>query len=106
MSSKNEYISPITLVDKMRELRICKQPRNKEEKYKLNTLEFTDEFHKSIYETLDRLASDPGDLSIELMEGFESVLRNFIGKEVHVTQNELKEMKMTITGLVLQSEQA
>ncbi len=105
MSSKKEYISPITLVNKMRKLDIFKQPQYEEEKYDLNKLEFTAEFYNAMNETLNRLALDPNNQQIKLWEGFESILMNFIGQDVILTPNELEEMKMmTISRLVLRSE--
>jgi hypothetical protein len=62
-------------------------------------LEFTEEFNKSMNETLQRLATDPANKPLNLNEGLLSVLNNFIGKDANLTEDELGKIKMFIWSL-------
>ncbi len=76
-----EDVSPITAIKLMRKLNILKEPGTNEEEYDVDALEFTEEFNKSMNETLQRLATDPANKSLNLKEGLVSILNYFIGKD-------------------------
>lgn len=64
----SEDISPARTIDLMRKYRIIRQPEENEEKYDVYALEFRDDFNDSFHETLQRLASDPSNKSLNLNE--------------------------------------
>jgi hypothetical protein len=76
-----------------------KEPAIDQEEYDVNALEFTEEFNKSMKETLQRLGTDPTNKSINLNEGLLSVLNNFTGKDANLTEDELGKIKMFVWSL-------
>jgi hypothetical protein len=94
-----EDVSPITAIKLMREFNILKEPRINAEEYDIDTLEFSEDFNKSMNETLQRLATDPANKSLNLDEGLLSILNNFLGKDANLTEDELGKIKMFVWSL-------
>jgi hypothetical protein len=83
----------------MRKYRIIRQPEENEEEYDVSALEFTEAFNDSYDETLQRLASDPSNNSLNLNEGLLAILNNFIGKDAGLSEDEFEEIKMMVFSL-------
>jgi hypothetical protein len=100
-----EDISPIIAIKLMRKFNILKESGTNEKEYDIDALKFTEEFNKCIDETLDQLASDPSNKSLNLKEGLLSILNNFIEKNANLTEDELEKIKMFIWSIkTVQSE--
>lgn len=89
-----EDVSPIRAIDLMRKHRIVRQPKDNEKVYDVYALEFTEEFNINIDGTLQRLASDPTNKSLNVDEGFRAILNNYIGTDVNLTKNEFDKIMM------------
>ena len=93
--------SAIALVDKMISCKVFKEPeadQRTEEYYDVYKLEFTDEFDHDFRETLQRLASDPHNEFLSLLEGLKSGPLNYL-KEDEVDEEDLEEMAMMVFSL-------
>jgi hypothetical protein len=98
---------PMKLIDKMISCKIFNEPEvegeNMEEYYDkyydLEKLEFTDKFDYDFEQTLLRLASDPVNDSLSLLEGLKSILLNYLkGNEIDDAQD-INEMVMMVFSL-------
>jgi hypothetical protein len=100
-----EDVSPIRAIDLMRRHRIVKQVASSEEEYDVYKLEFTEEFNRDINETMQRLALDPTNESLNIDEGLKAMLINYIGRNANLTKNEFDKIKMMVFCLkTVQSE--
>jgi hypothetical protein len=102
MPERIEYKdTAIGLIDDMISCKIFKKPEGRhgiEDYYDVYKLEFTDEFDYDMKETLLRLASDPNNESVNLLEGLKSIVLNYL-KEWDIDEEELEEMIMMILSL-------
>jgi hypothetical protein len=94
-----ENVHPIRAIDLMREYHILKEPRTDEERYDIDKLRFNEEFNQSMDKTLDRLASDPANRSLNLNEGLLSIINNFIGSNTNISTDEREKIKMMVFSL-------
>ena len=69
-------------------------PKDNEKVYDVYALEFTEEFNINIDGTLQRLASDPANKSLNVDEGFRAILNIYIGTDVNLTKNEFDKIMM------------
>jgi hypothetical protein len=79
---------PIGFIDKMIRCKIFRgpAPETDEGHYNVRALQFTEKFIHSCNDTLTRLAMDPVNNSLNMSEGFKSLMLNF------VKEKELKEL--------------
>jgi hypothetical protein len=92
--------SVIVLIDKMISCEIFKKPEAEEgteEYYDPYALQFTDKFDHDFKETLLRLASDPANESLGILEGLKSVILNYLKEKID--EDELDRMAKIVFSL-------
>ena len=104
--STGDKDDPMELIDKMISCKIFNEPEVEaetmeeyyEKYYDLDKLEFTDKFDYDFEQTLLRLASDPVNDSLSLLEGLKSILLNYLkGNEIDDAQDIDEMVRMVIS---------